>query len=231
MKAELRRLNADYTCWMRSPILALADRAPSALALAYQTFASRYPDITASDFRVLSSDRLADRGVQVTLLGGLIQIDIRVEQIYVRIRSLCVDQDINFAKDVIVIAHDFAHKLDAASELGEGKLEIGTWTNLGGPALVDRLFEKSAVQQGVLLPNPAIEGVKVLYPPCFRILDTINGWSINVKVDYSVYPDSDVFVFQEYSFLRDGNTRDIEDRLRVVDETTESLGKWLFGET
>ena len=227
MRAELRRLDADYSCRMRSPILALAGGAPAAVKLAYQEYASRYPAVTASDFRGINSENLAGVGIQINFLGGQIQTEIKVDQITVQVRNLSSEEHIKFAQDVAIIAHGLGRSLQPDSDAGEATLVVRSWTSVGGRQLVDRLFANSATQKGKFTVDKASAGIAVIYPPHFEIVNAEDGWRVSVQMDYSALSSADLFVLRNYSFSADGKCRTVEDRLSVVDMTATSIATWL----
>lgn len=228
MKAELRRLDADYSCQMRLPILALAGGGAEAVKLAYQEYASRYPSVRASDFKGINSEYLSGVGIQINLLGGRVQIEIKVDQITAQIRNLSSFDQIKFAQDVAIIAHGVAQKIQSDSDVGEATLNIRTWSWLEeGKALVDRLYKNTDTQDQKFSANEHLKGVIVKYPPHFEIANPEAGWRLGVQMDHSALPGADLFVMRSYTFLEDGKCRSLDDRLSVVDITVTALETWL----
>lgn len=227
MKAELRQLDAEYICQMRSPILALAAGVPSAMTLAYQSYVARYPEISAASFRALNADHLSDIGLQITLLDGLFQAEIKVNQISVVAKNLTSNGHITFAQDATVLAHDIVGRIEPDSQIGFAKLEVHAWLATGGLDLVDRLFENSASQPDKLVLEKDESGLEIVYPPHFRIQNPQDRWGVSVKIDWSSKWDADMCISQEFRFFEDGKYQKIEEQIGVFKQTCSYLAKWL----
>ena len=229
MKVEMQRLDADYTCRMRSPILALAGGLSDAIKTAYLAYSSRYPSVTVDSFRGLDSQVLAGVGMHINLLGGQVQVEIKVDQITVQARNLTNEGQVKFAQDAAVIAHDIARSIHPDSETGEGTLKVRTWNAIaGGQPIADQILKAAGTPvRPFLTTTPSLSNISVLHTPQVDISNNEAGWRLIVHLERSALESAHLFILRDYHFSAEGKYVSLDDRMSVVESTTKAIADWL----
>jgi hypothetical protein len=229
MKVEMHRLDADYTCRMLSPILALAGGLPDAIKAAYRAYTSRYPTVTVDSFRGLDSQTLAGVGMHINLLGGQVQVEIKVDQITVQARNLTTEGQVKFAQDAAVIAHDIARSVQPDSETGEGTLKIRTWNAVaGGQPIADKILATAGTPSRPFFSmTPSLSNITVLHTPQVDIVNNETGWRLIVHMERSALESAHLFILRDYMFTADGKCTSFDDRISVIENTTKAITDWL----
>jgi hypothetical protein len=209
-------------------MMSILGKVPDAIAVLYHTFAERYPAIEPSAFKALNTNVLSEVGVGVALLGGRVEISLRVDQLMGKAVNLRTRDEVQFTLDCALLAHIVARKLSAETAFGQTILTISAWLNIeGGVGAVETLLAKVSRPSSNLFEANRIGAQSVQYLPRFNVSNASEGWSAQITAEASVVPDADLFLTRHYEFLANTKYSTIEQQLGFVDFSTSAIFEWL----
>jgi hypothetical protein len=227
MAYTLVRTDAIYTVPFASPALELLGSIPDLIRGLYNTFADRYPGTPVGAFRALSSNNLAEVGLQVSLLDGRLEISVRVDQMSVQATNLRSPQETRFGQDCALLMHAFMEKTTAATE-GSVSLRIASWLNVDvGKDGVTEILARAATPQRPPFDPKRIGAERMEHFLKMTFQNLTAGWQLIFAAEPAAIPDANLFVLREYQFLPGGEFDSTEKRLGFLEMSSNAICEWL----
>ena len=228
MSFRLHRLDATYAATFERPLMALVGEAPRAITQAYRTFAERYPSIQPNVFRALNSNVLAEVGIGMVVLNGRLEIGVRVDQIVGQATNLQTPEEVRFAQDCALLAHQVARKLDETIAVGTTTFKISAWLNIeGGKTAVENLLSRVSKPSSGLPPFQRIGAESLRYWPRIELASDAQDWRLTVTAEPSAIANADLFLLRDFAFGQKSNLRSFEHQISFVDLATAAITEWL----
>jgi hypothetical protein len=226
--ASLHRLDASYTAIFVPAMMSLVGKVPDAITVLYHSFVERYPNIAPNAFKALNANVLSEVGIGVVLLGGRLDIAIRVDQMIGQAINLQNHDEVQFTLDCTLLAHSVVRKLSTETTLGQTTLTISTWLKIdGGQSVVDTLLGKVSHRSSALFDKKRIGAQTLRYLPRIDFSNATEGWRAVAAAEPSVISEADLFVRREYAFSAHMKYSTFEQQLGFVDSSTSAIFEWL----
>lgn len=224
MRFGLHRLDAVYTVPFTPPLIEMVGEVPAFFKQVYTAFTTRYPVLTADAFRALGASTLAEVGVQIVWLEGRLQLDIKADQMQGRATNLQRPEEVRFAQDCVLLAHDAVARFVRGAKVGRASIRLSAWLTVeGGRAYVDAILKKVASPRNGFDAR-RVGAEKLSYNPRLVLDNEREGWRMVVVAEPSAAPNADLFLLREYT-LTPGQSA--EDQFRFVESSTAPVLEWL----
>jgi hypothetical protein len=227
MAFTLSRVDAIYAAPFASPALELVGDTPGLIRAVYQAFADRYPGVPVSAFKALNSNTLSEVGLLISLLGGRLEITVRVDQFSVRATNLRTPEETRLAQDCVLLMQDFINKSMSPKE-GPVNLQIASWLRVdGGKDELVKKLNQIAKPQRTTFDKARIGAETMEHFTKVNFRNEAAGWRLTVLAEPSVLTDSDLYLYRDYLFLPGGELDTSEKKLGFLETSSIAINEWL----